>query len=176
MADIRPFCDRHPQIDPGAWLDPRCTLIGDIQIGARSSVWPGVVIRGDVNRIRIGHETNIQDNSVLHNSHDSEYLPGGTPLIIGDRVTVGHGVILHGCEVGDLCLVGMGAIVMDQAVIEPEVILGAGSLVPGHKVLESGHLYTGSPARRVRPLTDSEREYLAYSAQHYVRLAGEHAP
>lgn len=175
MADIRSFGDRHPQIDPNAWLDPGCTLIGDVEIGARSSVWPGVVIRGDVNRIRIGRETNIQDNSVLHNSHDSAYLPGGTPLIIGDRVTVGHGVILHGCEVGDLCLVGMGAIVMDQALIEPEVILGAGSLVPGGKVLESGHLYTGSPARRVRPLTDSEREYLAYSAQHYVRLAGEHA-
>lgn len=174
MADIRPFRDQHPQIDPSAWLDPRCTVIGDVQIGARSSIWPGVVIRGDVNHIRIGSETNIQDNSVLHNSHDSEYLPGGTPLIIGNRVTVGHGVILHGCEVGDLCLVGMGAIVMDQAVIEPEVILGAGSLVPGGKVLESGHLYTGSPARQVRALSDRERESLAYSAQHYVRLAGEH--
>ncbi|RMG34435.1 MAG: gamma carbonic anhydrase family protein [Gammaproteobacteria bacterium] len=175
MADIRPFCDRHPRIDPDAWLDPRCTVIGDVWIAARCSVWPGVVIRGDVNRIRIGRETNIQDNSVLHNSHDSEYLPGGTPLVIGERVTVGHGVILHGCEVGDLCLIGMGAIVMDQAMIEPEVILGAGSLVPGGKVLESGHLYTGSPARQVRPLSDREREYLAYSAQHYVQLAGKHA-
>jgi carbonic anhydrase/acetyltransferase-like protein (isoleucine patch superfamily) len=175
MGDIRPFLDHIPQIADDAYLDPRACLIGDVVIGARSSIWPGVVIRGDVNRIRIGSETNIQDNSVLHNSHDSEYLPGGTPLILGDRITVGHGVILHGCELGDLCLIGMGAIVMDGAVIESEVILGAGSLVPGGKVLQSGYLYTGSPARRSRPLSDREREYLAYSAAHYVRLAQAHS-
>jgi carbonic anhydrase/acetyltransferase-like protein (isoleucine patch superfamily) len=174
MGDIRPFLDHIPQIAEDVYVDPRACLIGDLVIGARSSVWPGVVIRGDVNRIRIGSETNIQDNSVLHNSHDGEYLPGGTPLLIGNRVTVGHGVILHGCEVGELCLIGMGAIVLDRAVIEPEVILGAGSLVPGGKVLESGYLYTGSPARQSRPLTDREREFLAYSAAHYVRLAQAH--
>lgn len=175
MADIRPFLDHIPQTKEDVYLDPRCSVIGDVRIGARSSIWPNVVIRGDVNRIRIGSETNIQDNSVLHNSHDSEYLPGGTPLLVGDRVTVGHGVILHGCEVGELCLIGMGAIVMDRAIIEPEVIVGAGSLVPSNKVLESGYLYTGSPAKQARPLTDKEREYLAYSASHYVRLAHRHA-
>jgi len=174
MADIRPFRELHPRVAASVYLDPRCTLIGDVHIGERSSVWPGVVIRGDVNRIRIGAESNIQDNSVLHNSHDSEFLPGGTPLIIGDQVTVGHGVVLHGCEIADLCLIGMGAVVLDRVVIEPEVMLGAKALVPGGKVLESGYLYTGSPTRRVRPLSDREREYLAYSAAHYVRLAGEH--
>ena len=174
MLDIRPFQDHFPQLGEDVYVDPHACVIGDVVIGERSSVWPGTVIRGDVNRIRIGSETNIQDNSVLHNSHDGEYLPGGTPLLIGNRVTVGHGVILHGCEVGELCLIGMGAIVLDQAVIEPEVILGAGSLVPGGKVLESGYLYTGSPARQSRPLTDREREFLAYSAGHYVRLAQAH--
>lgn len=174
MADIRPFREQHPRIDTSVYLDTRCTIIGDVHIREHSSVWPGVVIRGDVNRIRIGAESNVQDNSVLHNSHDSRFLPGGTPLIIGDRVTVGHSAVLHGCEVGDLCLIGMGAVVLDGAVIEPEVMLGAKSLVPGGKVLESGYLYTGSPAKQVRPLSDREREYLAYSAEHYVRLAGEH--
>jgi len=174
VTDIRSFREHHPLIAASAYLDTRCSVIGDVHIGERSSLWPGVVVRGDVNRIRIGSETNIQDNSVLHNSHDSEYLPGGTPLIIGDRVTVGHSAILHGCEVGDLCLIGMGAVVLDQAVIEPEVMLGAGALVPGGRVLRSGYLYTGSPARQSRPLSDREREYLAYSAAHYVRLAQAH--
>ncbi len=174
MADIRPFLDHIPRIDGNVYLDPRCTIIGDVSIDAHSSVWPGAVIRGDVNRIRIGSETNIQDNSVLHNSHESAYLPGGTPLIIGNQVTVGHSVILHGCEIGDRCLIGMGAIVMDQAVIEPGVMLGAGALVPGGKVLQSGHLYTGSPAKQARPLIGREQEYLAYSAAHYVRLAWQH--
>ncbi|BAN68063.1 gamma carbonic anhydrase family protein [endosymbiont of unidentified scaly snail isolate Monju] len=174
MADIRPFGDKQPSIAGDAWLDARCTVIGDVVIGARASLWPGVVVRGDVNRIRIGAETNIQDNAVLHNSHDSEYLPGGTPLLIGERVTVGHGAILHGCTIGDLCLIGMGAIVLDGAVIEEAVMLGAGSLVPGDRVLRSGYLYLGSPVREVRPLSEREREYLAYSARHYVRLAAAH--
>lgn len=175
MADIRSFLEHHPKIATSAYLDPRCSVIGDVHIGERSSLWPGVVARGDVNRIRIGCESNIQDNCVLHNSHDSEYLPGGTPLLIGDRVTVGHSAILHGCEIGDLCLIGMGAVVLDRTVIEPEVMLGAGALVPGGKVLRSGYLYTGSPARQSRELSDREREYLAYSAAHYVRLARAHA-
>jgi len=175
MADIRNFESHSPQIAEDVYLDHACTVIGDVVIGARSSVWPGVVIRGDVHHIRIGEHTNIQDNSVLHNSHDGEFMPGGSPLIIGDGVTVGHKVILHGCTVGDHCLIGMGAIVMDKALIEDEVILGAGSLVPGGKRLESGYLYRGSPAERARPLTDDEKRYLRYSAEHYVRLADKHA-
>ena len=175
MADIRPFEDHFPQVAADAYLDPTCSVIGDVVIGARSSIWPGVVVRGDVHRIRIGEASNIQDNSVLHNSHDSEFMPGGSPLLIGDGVTVGHQVILHGCSVGNHCLIGMGAIVMDKAVIEDEVILGAGSLVPGGKTLQSGYLYTGSPARRSRALSDDERRYLRYAAEHYVRLAQRHS-
>jgi carbonic anhydrase/acetyltransferase-like protein (isoleucine patch superfamily) len=174
MADIRTFESHSPQIAEDVYLDSGSTIIGDVVIDAGSSVWPGVVIRGDVHHIRIGEQTNIQDGSVLHNSHDSEFLPGGSPLIIGDGVTVGHKVILHGCTIGNHCLIGMGAIVMDRAIIEDEVMLGAGSLVPGGKVLEGGYLYTGSPAKRSRPLSEDERRYLRYSAGHYVRLAQEH--
>ena len=161
-------------IDTDAWLDPMCLVIGDVHIGADSSIWPGTVIRGDIHRIRIGRETNIQDGAVLHISHDGPFMPGGSPLTVGDRVTVGHKAVLHGCEVQDNCLVGMGAIIMDKAVVESGVMVGAGSLVPPGKTLASGFLYTGSPARQVRPLSDREKEYLAYSAAYYVKLARRH--
>ena len=175
MNPIRAFEGLAPQIHAEAWLDPTCLVIGDVHIGARSSVWPGTVIRGDVNSIRIGTETNIQDGSVLHTSHDGPFMPGGAALVIGDRVTVGHKAILHGCEIGDDCLVGMGAIVMDRSVVESGVIVGAGALVPPGKRLQSGYLYTGAPARQARPLTEREKAYFAYSADHYVRLAQRHA-
>ncbi|MCB1773585.1 MAG: gamma carbonic anhydrase family protein [Gammaproteobacteria bacterium] len=174
MSNIRRFEDLAPLIDAEAWLDPTCVVIGDVHIGAGSSVWPTAVVRGDINRIRIGAETNIQDGSVLHNSHDGPYMPGGAALVIGDRVTVGHKAVLHGCEIGDECLVGMGAVVMDRVVVESHVIIGAGSLVPPGKVLQSGFLYTGSPVRQARPLTDKERGYFAYSADYYVELARRH--
>ncbi|MCP5305286.1 MAG: gamma carbonic anhydrase family protein [Chromatiaceae bacterium] len=174
MNQIRSFEQHTPAIDPQAWLDPLSLVIGDVEIGAHSSLWPLVVARGDINRIRIGCETNIQDGCVLHNSHDGPYMPGGSPLLIGDRVTVGHRAILHGCHIGSGCLIGMGAIVMDKAVVEEGVIVGAGALVTPGKVLRSGFLYTGSPARRSRALSDTEREYLEYSAAHYVKLAARH--
>jgi len=174
MSPIRSFEDYTPAIDPQAWLDPRCLVIGDVHIGADSSIWPGVVVRGDINRIRIGSQTNIQDGCVLHNSHDGPFMPGGSPLLIGDQVTVGHKAILHGCEIGSACLIGMGAIVMDKAVIETGVMVGAGSLVPPGKRLASGYLYTGSPVRQARPLNDREKEYFAYSANYYVKLAQRH--
>jgi len=174
MSPIRRFEEFTPVIDPEAWLDPLCLVIGDVHIGAHSSVWPGVVVRGDINRIRIGNETNIQDGSVLHNSHDGPFMPGGSPLIIGSRVTVGHKAILHGCEIGDDCLIGMGATVMDKAAVEPGVVVGANSLVPPGKRLQSGYLYTGSPVRQSRPLTEKEKEYFAYSAGYYVKLARRH--
>lgn len=171
---VRSFEQFTPKIHSNAWLDPSCVVIGDVHIGARSSIWPGVVIRGDINRIRIGCDTNIQDGSILHNSHDGPFMPGGAPLLIGDRVTVGHKAILHGCEIADDCLIGMGAIVMDKVVIETGVMLGAGSLVPPGKTLNSGYLYTGTPTRQSRPLTDREKTYFAYSAEYYVKLAGRH--
>jgi carbonic anhydrase/acetyltransferase-like protein (isoleucine patch superfamily) len=174
MSHIRSFEDYTPQIDPEAWLDPQCLVIGDVHVGAHSSIWPCVVMRGDIHRIRIGCETNIQDGSVLHNSHDGPFMPGGSPLLIGDRVTVGHKAVLHGCEIHDNCLIGMGAIVMDKAVVETGVMVGAGSLVPPGKKLASGFLYTGSPARQSRPLTDREKAYFAYSADYYVKLAQRH--
>ena len=174
MLNIRTFDGITPDIHPDAWVDDTALVIGDVHIGPESSIWPKVVIRGDIKEIRIGRRSNIQDGSVLHVSHDSEFLPGGAPLIVGDNVTVGHNVILHGCELQGDSLVGMGCIVMDRVVVKPHVVLGAGSVVPGGKVLESGYLYVGSPARRVRELTAQELKYFGYSADHYVQLARRH--
>lgn len=159
-----------PRLADGVFIHASAQIMGDVAIGARSSVWCGAVIRGDVNHIRIGAESNIQDLSVLHVSHKSAARPEGAHLLIGDRVTVGHRVILHGCEIGDECLIGMGSIVMDHAVLEPRVLLGAGSLVPEGRFLKGGYLYLGSPVREVRPLTAEELAYFSYSAAHYVRL------
>jgi len=138
---------------PGEVHDPSAEIIGDVHIGEHSSVWPMSVLRGDVNHIRIGRETNIQDGSVLHVSHAGEFNPEGAPLIIGDRVTVGHKVLLHACRIGNRCLIGMGSILMDDSIIEDQVMVGAGSLLPPGKRLESGHLYLGNPCRRLRELT-----------------------
>jgi carbonic anhydrase/acetyltransferase-like protein (isoleucine patch superfamily) len=174
MSNIRLFEGHRPDIHPEAWLDPACLVIGDVTVGAGSSLWPGVVARGDINRIRIGAATNIQDGCVLHNSHDGPHMPGGAPLVIGDGVTVGHRAVLHGCEIGDGCLIGMGAIVMDLAVLDAGVMLAAGSLVPPGKRLPGGFLYRGSPARQARALTAQEKDYLGYSADYYVGLAARH--
>lgn len=159
-----------PALATGVYIHPSAQVIGDVTLEQDVSVWPGTVIRGDVNSIRIGRGSNVQDLSVLHVSHKSSWDPGGAPLVIGNDVTIGHRVILHGCTIGDECLIGMGAIVMDKVVIEPRVLLGAGSLVPEGRVLESGYLYLGSPAKKVRALTAQELAHFAYSAQHYIRL------
>lgn len=167
---IRPFRDIQPAIHASAYVDPQAAVIGDVAIGEDSSLWPMAVARGDVNYIRIGARSNIQDGSVLHVTHGHGEVPEGYPLLIGDEVTVGHNVTLHGCTIGDSCLIGMGAIVLDGAVLEPYTLLGAGSLVPPGKILQGGYLWMGSPARQVRPLTEAERERFGYSAEHYVRL------
>jgi carbonic anhydrase/acetyltransferase-like protein (isoleucine patch superfamily) len=148
--------------------------VGDITLGKDSSVWPLVAARGDVNYIRIGERTNIQDGSVLHLTRASQSNPDGYPLIIGDDVTVGHKVMLHGCQLGNRILVGMGAIVMDNAIVEDDVIIGGGSLVPPNKRLESGYLYVGSPVKQARPLTEQERAFLNISADNYVQLKDEY--
>ncbi len=163
-----------PQLGNRVYLHPSSSVIGDVVLGDDASVWPGTVIRGDVNAIRIGHGSNVQDLSVLHVSHKSSWDPGGAPLIIGNNVTIGHKVILHGCTIADECLIGMGAVVMDKVVIEPRVLVGAGSLVPEGKVLESGYLYLGAPARRIRALTDKELAQFIYSSQHYIRLKNKY--
>jgi len=149
-------------------------VIGDVQIGKNSSIWPSTVIRGDVNFIRIGEGSNIQDLSILHVSHKSSWQPDGSPLIIGNHVTIGHQVLLHGCTIEDECLIGMGSIVMDQVVVQKHVMLAAGSLVPEGKVLESGYLYLGRPVKRIRPLTGDEIAHFMYSANHYITLKNQY--
>ncbi|MEE9358153.1 gamma carbonic anhydrase family protein [Candidatus Vondammii sp. HM_W22] len=175
MSDIRPFVGKSPIIARDAWIDPSAVIIGDVEVGMQSSVWPLCVVRGDIQSIQIGERSNIQDGSVLHVTHDSSFNPDGFPLIIGDDVTVGHKVMLHGCEIGHHCLIGMGSVVMDGAVLEPYLILAAGSLVPGGKVLEERHLWRGSPARKVRALTEEELAYLDYVAGNYVQLAEQYS-
>lgn len=171
---IRPYNGIAPSIAESAYIDPQACVIGDVHIGAESSVWPMTVIRGDVNRIRIGARSNIQDGSVLHVTHDHAKVPGGHPLLIGDEVTIGHQVTLHGCTIGERCLIGMASIILDGARLEPYVMLGAGSLVAPGKTLEGGYLYVGRPAKRMRALTDEELAGFEYSAGHYVRLQQNH--
>jgi carbonic anhydrase/acetyltransferase-like protein (isoleucine patch superfamily) len=174
MKNIRTYQNVTPRLGKEVLVDETALVIGDVHVGADSSIWPMTVIRGDVNHIRIGARTNIQDSSVLHVTHPNEGEPDGYAMVVGDNVTVGHRVILHGCTVGDHCLVGMGATVMDGALLEPFVLLGAGSLVSPGKVLEGGHLWLGSPVRKVRPLSNEERRWIEYSARHYVDLKNRH--
>lgn len=172
---LRRFEGITPTLGAGAWVDDSAQVIGDVVLGEDSSIWPLVTARGDVNAIRIGARSNVQDNSCLHVTHDGPNSPGGVPLVIGDDVTVGHSVILHACSIGNRVMIGMGSLVMDQVVVEDDVLLAAGSLVPPGKRLESGHLYRGAPATKVRPLTEKELEQLRYSAAHYVRVKNRHA-
>jgi len=169
----RTFQGITPKLGNATYVDPCALVVGDVELGDNTSVWPMTVIRGDVNQVRVGCRTNIQDGCVLHVTHASSSNPGHS-LSIGNDVTVGHRVTLHGCTVGDRVLIGMGATIMDGALIEPDVVIGAGSLVAPGKVLESGFLYLGSPAKRVRPLTDFERSFFTYSAQHYSTLKNQY--
>lgn len=171
---IRTYQSKTPSLGERVFVDASAVVIGDVEIGADSSVWPLVTIRGDMHRIRIGARTSVQDGSVLHITHAGPFNPDGFPLTLGDEVTIGHKVLLHGCTLGSRILVGMGSIVMDGAVIEDEVILGAGSLVPPGKTLESGFLYVGSPVKKARPLTDKERAFFSYTAGNYVKLKDQH--
>lgn len=167
---ISAYLDTTPQLAERVYLHPSAQVIGSVRIGADSSVWCNAVLRGDVNDIVIGRATNIQDLAMGHVAHRTPHKPQGSALVIGDHVTVGHSVILHGCRIGNDCLIGMGSIVMDDVVVEDLVMLGAGSLVPSGKRLESGYLYLGRPAEKVRPLSDAEKTWLRYSAEHYVRV------
>ena len=171
---VRRFEGHQPDIHASVYIDEQALVVGEVSIGEDSSVWPMSVVRGDVNSIEIGERTNIQDGSVLHVTHDSEYAEGGMPLVIGSDVTVGHKVILHACQVEDGCLIGMGTTVLDGALIRAGSMIGAGALVPPGKVLESGYLYLGSPVKQVRELTEKEKRFLQYSAAHYVRLKNRH--
>ncbi|WP_168389659.1 gamma carbonic anhydrase family protein [Acinetobacter indicus] len=173
--NIRPYLDTHPQIDDSCYIDPMGVVIGDVVLGENVSVWPFAVIRGDVNSIRIGKNSNVQDHAMLHVSHKNADKPDGSPLIIGEDVTIGHHVTLHGCTIGNRVLVGINTIILDDVIVEDDVMIGAGSLVPPNKVLESGYLYMGSPVKKVRPLTDKEKAFLPYSAQNYVKVAANYS-
>ncbi len=170
MTAIRSHKGYSPQLGERVWIDPTATVIGDVVLGDDCSVWPMTTIRGDMHRIRIGQRCSIQDGSVCHITHAGPYNPDGFPLTLGDDVTVGHKALLHGCTIGSRVLVGMGAIIMDGAVVEDEVIIAAGTLVPPGKHLESGYLYRGSPVRQARELTEEERSFFPYTAANYSKL------
>ena len=167
---IRSFRGVTPRIGENSYIDESAVVIGDVEMGENCSVWPLTVIRADINKIRIGNSTNIQDGSVLHVTHKGPFSPDGAELHIGDQVTVGHKVLLHGCRIGNQCLIGMGSIVTDNAIIEERVMIGSGSLVPPNKVLESGYLYLGNPVVQKRLLSEREIEFLSYVSEHYVLM------
>ena len=160
--------DLAPSLAPGAWAAPSADLIGDVRLGARASVWFGAVIRADNTPIIIGEESNIQDGAVGHSDP-------GAPLTIGDRVTIGHQAILHGCTVGDGALIGMGARVLNGAIIGEKCLVGAGALVTEGKSFEPGMLIVGSPARALRRLSEQELAVLELSAAHYAEKAAHYA-
>ena len=159
---ILPLQGKAPQIGEGSFVAPSADLIGDVKIGKGCSIWFNTTLRGDVMPIVIGDETNIQDNSVIHGTYKK------CGAVIGNRVTVGHSVILHGCRIDDLVLVGMGAIIMDQAHIPTRSIVGAGSLVTENATFPEGHLILGRPAKAVRPLNEKELAFLDKSADNYI--------
>jgi carbonic anhydrase/acetyltransferase-like protein (isoleucine patch superfamily) len=171
---ISSYLDTTPHIAEDCFIHDSAQVIGDVHLGRDCSIWCNAVLRGDVNSIRVGDFSNIQDFTMCHVSHKTPAKPNGSPLIIGQHVTIGHSVILHGCTIGNACLIGMGCIIMDDVVIEDQVMVGAGSLVAPGKVLASGHLYVGRPAVQVRKLTAAELTHLTYSAEHYVKVKNNH--
>ena len=169
--NIRPFQGVHPSMGQRVYVDPAATVIGDVVLGDDASIWPGTVVRGDVNFIRIGARSNVQDGTIIHVTHDGPYgKPGGLATVIGADVTIGHGAIIHACVIEDACLIGMGAIVLDGAVVKKHGFVGAGALISPGKTVAEGELWLGNPAKCVRRLSDKDIEQLYYSAQHYVRL------
>ena len=168
---LRPYLDQFPRLGERVYVDPAASVIGDVELAEDVSVWPGCVVRGDVNFIRVGARTNVQDGTVIHVSHDGPHAKlGGFATVIGEDVTIGHKAIVHACRIGDAALIGMGAIVLDGAVVESHGFVGAGAVVPPGKTVGRGELWLGNPARKVRVLSEADIEGLYYSAQHYVRL------
>ena len=172
--NIRPDLDTLPRLGANVYIDAAALVVGNVEMGDDASLWPFAVARGDVNYVRIGARTNIQDGSVLHVTHDGPYSPGGFPLLIGADVTIGHGAILHACTIEDACLIGMRATILDGAVVRRHGMVGAGAVVTPGKIIGEGELWLGNPARRVRELTVAQIEQLYYSARHYVRLKNEY--
>jgi carbonic anhydrase/acetyltransferase-like protein (isoleucine patch superfamily) len=171
---LRPYRGQWPQLGERVYIDSAAVVIGDVVLGADSSVWPMAVIRGDVAPIRIGARTSVQDGVVLHVTHDGPYNPGGRGLLIGEDVTIGHRAVLHACTVGTACLIGMSATLLDGVVVEDEVIVAAGALVPPGKQLPTRTLWAGNPARQIRTLSAEQAAQLRYSAHHYVKIKDEY--
>ncbi|UQB42380.1 gamma carbonic anhydrase family protein [Thiomicrospira microaerophila] len=171
---IRKYKGILPQMADSAWVDTSAQVIGKCELAEDVGIWPCAVLRGDVNDIKIGARSNIQDGAVVHTTHESERSKGSKTLV-GEDVTIGHNAVLHGCIIEDECLIGMGAVILDNAHIKKQVLVGANSLVPPGKVLESGYLYVGSPVKQMRALTDQEKAFFKYSAAHYVKLKNEFA-
>jgi carbonic anhydrase/acetyltransferase-like protein (isoleucine patch superfamily) len=167
---VRPYRGIHPKLGAGAWVDPAAIVIGDVELGAEVSIWPMAVVRGDVNFIRIGARSNVQDGSVLHVTRPYPGSEAGWPLLVGEDVVIAHNVTVHGCTIGSRVLVGIGSVVLDGAVVEDEVMIGAGSVVTPGKRLASGGLYLGNPARRARDLTAAEIARIPVMAGFYVDL------
>lgn len=173
-SNINAFNGKKPKLGARVFVADSARLIGDIEIGDDSSIWPFVSARGDMHRIRIGQRTSIQDNTVLHITHAGPFNKSGWPLTIGSDVTIGHAATLHGCTIGNRVLVGIGATVLDGAIVEDDVVIGAGTLVPPGKRLRSGFLYMGSPCRQARELKQSELDFFTYSANNYVKLKDQY--
>ncbi|MFA7320791.1 MAG: gamma carbonic anhydrase family protein [Dokdonella sp.] len=172
--NIRAFNGIVPRLGANAYVDADALVIGDVELGEDASIWPGAVVRGDVQRIRVGARSSIQDGAVLHVTHDGPYTPGGSPLLIGADVTVGHAAVLHACTVEDACLIGIHATLLDGAVVRRHSMIGAGAMLSPGKVVGEGELWLGNPARFTRKLSDEEIERLYYSAQNYVRLKDQY--
>ena len=166
---LRSFRTVVPTIDPSAYVDESAQLIGDVVLGAESSIWLNAVVRGDVNYIRIGRQSNLQDGVIVHVNHQPSY-----PTIVGERVTVGHGAILHGCVVEDRCLIGMGAILLNGSHVGSDSIVAAGTLVPERTVIPPRSLVMGSPGKVRRALTDAELAFILEGAANYVRYRLEY--
>jgi len=174
IEGLREYKGIYPTVGTQVYIDQSAVILGDITLGDEVSIWPLVAARGDVNTIVIGARTNIQDGTVLHVTRKSESNPTGNPLFIGTDVTIGHKCMLHGCTLGNRILVGMGAIIMDGAIIEDDVFIGAGSLVPPNKILKSGYLYVGNPVKQSRLLRTSEISFLKQSAVNYIQLKNDY--
>ncbi|MGH8474900.1 MAG: gamma carbonic anhydrase family protein [Methylococcales bacterium] len=171
---IKIFKGQRPGLGRNVYIDDSAVLIGDVTVGDDVSFWPTAVARGDVAPIEIGSRTNIQDGCLIHGTNQGPYSPQGFSISIGSGVTVGHHAVIHGCTIGDYSLIGTACVVMDGAVVGGRVMIGAGSLVPPGKRLESGFLYLGSPVKRLRALTADELDMLEYSADYYVQLKNQY--
>jgi carbonic anhydrase/acetyltransferase-like protein (isoleucine patch superfamily) len=169
---IRPYKGIRPKISDSAYVDPSAQLIGDVTLAANTSVWPGSVLRGDVSAIRIGANSNVQDGSVLHGYR----VPGSAPIDVelGEWVTIGHGVILHACQVEDRCMIGIGAIILTGACIGHDSIIAAGALIPENTIVEPGSLWMGAPAKFRRPVTDTDKERILMHARNYLQRRQEY--